>query len=114
MVDTQGLIADHGTSSERNGNGKTIMTETPPIIADEAPSADSITAYDEAHFVTYLRLLDAEADGADWREAAQVILRLDPAVDPEHARGCWKSHLQRARWTAERGYRHLLEAANTP
>lgn len=88
------------------------MTEISAIIADEAPGADSITAYDEAHFVTYLRLLDAETDGADWREAAALILSLDPVADPEQARRCWKSHLQRARWMAKSGYRHLLEAAN--
>lgn len=90
------------------------MTETSPIVADEAPGADTLTAYDETHFVTYLRLLDAEADGADWREAAAIILRLDPTVDPEHAQRCWESHLRRARWMAEHGYRHLLEAANAP
>lgn len=88
------------------------MTETLPIVADEAPSADTITAYDEAHFVTYLRLLDAEADGANWRKAAAIILGLDPVADPEHARRCWESHLQRAQWMAESGYRHLLEGAN--
>ena len=47
-----------------------------PDAADEAPVADALTAYDEEHVVTYLRLLDAETDGADWREAARVILQL--------------------------------------
>lgn len=89
--------------------GKTIMTEIPPMIADEAPSADAITTYDEAHFVTYLRLLDAETDGADWREAAAIILGLDPAADSEHARGCWESHFQRAQWIAAGGYKNLPE-----
>jgi hypothetical protein len=88
------------------------MTEAPPIVADEAPGADAITAYDEAHFVTYLRLLDAEADGADWREAAAIILGLDPAAAPKHAQYCWESHLRRAQWMAKSGYRHLLEGAN--
>jgi hypothetical protein len=27
-----------------------------------------VAGYDEEHLLTYLRLLDAEADGADWRE----------------------------------------------
>lgn len=92
--------------------GETFMTETPPIVADEAPGADTLTAYDETHFVTYLRLLDAEANGADWREAAAIILGLNPAADLERAQRCWESHLRRARWMAERGYRHLLEGAN--
>ena len=88
---------------------KTNMTEIPPMIADEAPSADAITTYDEAHFLTYLRLLDAETDGADWREAAKVILGLDPVVDPEHAQRCWESHLRRAMWMAKGGYKNLPE-----
>ena len=28
-------------------------------VADEAPTAAAITDYDERHFITYLRLLDA-------------------------------------------------------
>jgi hypothetical protein len=41
------------------------MLELDPDVGDEVPWADAITPYDEAHFVTYLRLLDAEAEGAD-------------------------------------------------
>ena len=37
-----------------------------PDIADLAPDGPTITVYDEEHAVTYMRLLDAEADGADW------------------------------------------------
>ena len=29
-----------------------------------------IAGYDQEHLVTYLRLLDADAEGADWREVA--------------------------------------------
>lgn len=90
------------------------MAESAVDIAGEAPWSDSITAYDEAHFVVYLRLLDAAAEGADWREVAEIVLGRDPAIDPEHARLCWESHLRRARWMAERGYRHLLEGAKAP
>lgn len=35
-----------------------------PDVADEAPSAAVLTGYDAQHLVTYLRLLDAETDGA--------------------------------------------------
>ncbi|KSB91684.1 hypothetical protein AS593_06570 [Caulobacter vibrioides] len=67
---------------------------------------EGLTAYDQAHLKTYLRLLDAAAAGADWREAAKVVLGLD-AYDPDahdiHAR-----HLARAEWMTEQGYRHLL------
>ena len=31
--------------------------------------------------ITYLRLLDADADGADWREITQIVLHIDPALD---------------------------------
>jgi hypothetical protein len=84
------------------------MTELDPDIADEAPSAEAITPYDEQHFVTYVRLLDAAAENADWREVARIVLHLDPEVEPERSRRCWEDHLRRARWMTERGYRHLL------
>jgi hypothetical protein len=44
--------------------------------ADTAPSDSVLTAYDEEHLVTYLRLLDAEVEGADWREVARIVLHL--------------------------------------
>jgi hypothetical protein len=50
----------------------------PPLDADaanEAPVADVLTAYDQEHLVTYLRLLDAETDGADWKEVARAVRR---------------------------------------
>jgi hypothetical protein len=41
-----------------------------PDVADLAPSDPALTPYDERHRVKYLRILDANADGADWREVA--------------------------------------------
>ncbi|MFL9824181.1 DNA -binding domain-containing protein [Rhodoplanes sp. SY1] len=82
-------------------------------IADLAPSAEGLTAYDESHMVLYLRLLDAEADGADWREVAQIVLDIDPVREPERARRAFESHLSRAKWMTERGYRHLLDSARS-
>jgi len=85
--------------------------QSPPLdppVSDTAPSAGILTSYDEQHLVTYLRLLDAEAEGADWREVARIVLRIDPAREPERARRAWNSHLARARWMIENGYRHLL------
>jgi hypothetical protein len=79
-----------------------------PEVADEAPTADVLTGYDEEHLVTYLRLLDAESDGADWTEVARIVLHIDPAREPERARRAWESHLRRAKWMTESGYRHLL------
>ena len=36
-----------------------------PDVADLAPTDARLTAYDQEHLVTYLRLLDADAEGAD-------------------------------------------------
>jgi Uncharacterized conserved protein (DUF2285) len=77
-------------------------------VANLAPADPIVTAYDEVHLVTYLRLLDAEADNADWRDVARLILRIDPAQDPDRARKAFDSHLARAKWMASRGYRDLL------
>ncbi|WP_407179717.1 DNA -binding domain-containing protein [Bradyrhizobium sp. STM 3562] len=85
--------------------------QTPPLdpdVADSAPDDPVLTAYDEQHLVTYWRLLDAEADGADWQEVARVVLHMDPKHEPTRARHAFESHLARAKWMAEHGYRHLL------
>jgi hypothetical protein len=75
---------------------------------DVAPELPTITPYDEAHFTDYLRLLDADADGADWREAVAVIFDIDPAREPQRAERMHATHLARARWMTEVGYAHLL------
>ena len=78
-----------------------------PPVADTAPEAAIITKYDQHHFITYLRLLDAEAAGAAWEEVARIVLHLDPDQDRERARLAWQSHLARARWLTQNGYRQL-------
>jgi hypothetical protein len=40
-----------------------------PAVDDVAPTASVLTAYDERHAITYLRLLDAEVEAADWKGA---------------------------------------------
>lgn len=67
-----------------------------------------VTPYDQAHLLVYLRLLDAAAAHADWREAAAIILELDVAAAPGRARRIHDIHLDRARWMARAGYKHLL------
>ena len=79
-----------------------------PPVADTAPSAEILTPYDEEHLVTYLRLLDAEAEGADWTEVVRVVLHIDPWSEPSRARRAWESHLARAKWMTEHGYQYLL------
>ncbi|WP_422035545.1 DNA -binding domain-containing protein [Reyranella sp.] len=83
---------------------------TTPSFDNSPPESDQVTAYDERHFVTYLRLLDAAAESADWREAVQIVFGLDPTQEPERARFVHDSHLARARWMTEKGFRHLLRA----
>ena len=79
-----------------------------PAFEDRPPASAKLTSYDERHLVTYLRLLDAAEEGADWREAVRIIFGLDPAREPERARVVHDSHLERARWMTETGYGHLL------
>ncbi|WP_456640501.1 DNA -binding domain-containing protein [Bradyrhizobium sp. USDA 10063] len=85
--------------------------QTPPLdpdVGDLAPTDTTLTSYDEQHLVTYWRLLDAEADGADWRDVARIVLHIDPDREPERARNALDSHVARAKWMADHGYRHLL------
>ena len=77
-------------------------------ISDRAPTDSMLTHYDHQHLVTYMRLLDAEAEGADWREVSRIVLHIDPKQEPERARCAYDSHLARAKWMTEHGYRHLL------
>ena len=85
------------------------MTEpnSNPEVADEVPWSEAITEYDEAHLVTYLRLLDASTDGASADEMARVILGIDPIKEPDRARCAVSSHLRRAQWMTEKGYHRL-------
>jgi Uncharacterized conserved protein (DUF2285) len=87
-----------------------VMTKPPlePPVADQAPTAAVLTAYDKTHLVTYLRLLDADAAGAEWTEITRIVLRIDPVREPERARRAFESHLSRAKWMTEHGYQHLL------
>lgn len=80
-----------------------------PSVADAAPTSEKLTSYDREHLVTYLRLLDADAQGADWSEVARIVLHIDPLKEPERARRAWESHLNRAKWMTKHGYRHLLQ-----
>ena len=75
---------------------------------DSPPHSAELTDYDRAHMKEYMRVLDAAADGADWREAVNVIFGIDPDAEPERARRVHDSHLARARWMTEHGYRQIL------
>ncbi len=88
-----------------------VPVELDPDVDDEAPTGGAITAYDERHFVTYLRLLDAKAEGADWKEVARIVLHRGPASDEQRTYRCWQSHLERAQWLSREGYRKILGQA---
>lgn len=75
---------------------------------ETAPTGDELTDYDRSHVKLYMRLFDADADGADWREVVKVLFGIDPAVEPQRARRVHDSHLARARWMTRTGYRYLL------
>ena len=80
-----------------------------PSFEDRPPQLDRVSPYDERHLASYIRLLDAETEGADWRQAVAIIFGLDPEKEPARAKIVHDSHLARARWMTEKGYRHLLE-----
>ncbi len=88
---------------------KMIKPEIKPgAVRDTAPIGTVLTGYDEQHLATYLRLLDADADGADWQEVSRIVGRLrsqdrravldglqafaaaDDAPDPDWSSG-WRS-----------------------
>ena len=73
-----------------------------PQVADVAPNGPVLTDYDEQHMITYMRVLDADQQGADWREVCRIVLRIDPDTEPDRARLAFESHLSRARWMTER------------
>jgi hypothetical protein len=77
-------------------------------VSEVAPTDRVLTGYDQQHLAVYLSLLDAEAEGAGWQDVARTTLKLDPIREPERARRTWHSHLARARWVTQSGYRHLL------
>jgi hypothetical protein len=83
-----------------------------PTVADAAPADATLTVYDEQHLIIYLRLLDADAEEADWREVAQIVLHIDPVQEPDRAREAFVSHLARAKWMTEHGYRELLRGGS--
>jgi len=79
-----------------------------PKIADEPPSSDNLTDYDYTMLVVYVRLLDSETAGADWHDAARILLKVDPEKEPAKAKHRYDTHLARAKWMTEFGYQHLL------
>jgi hypothetical protein len=86
-------------------------TGTTPI-SNLAPQGDDLTDYDHAHMTLYLRLFDAAESGASLQEVSQILFGIDADKETERARKIYDSHLARARWMTEHGYRKLLEGGN--
>lgn len=78
-------------------------------LPNEVPWSDTLTDYDRKHFVVYLRLLDACAAGASDAEMSRIVLGIDPSSEPLRAESVLESHLRRAHWMTEHGYRYLLK-----
>lgn len=77
---------------------------------DQPPAGPALTAYDEAHLKLYVRLLDADAASADWREVVEILFGLDAKAEPERASRVYAAHLARARWMTEHGFGQLLRS----
>jgi len=90
----------------RNGSCGEGLRST---LAGDAPTADALTAYDQAHFATYLALLHASAEGASDAEMCRDILGVDAVAEPARAKAMLQSHLERARWLSFNGRRRILE-----
>ena len=87
-----------------------LMESAMPPFLDAPPISQTLTAYDREHMVLYLRLLDSSRDGADWREAVQILFGLDTAREPQRCRQVHDTHLARAQWMTEHGYRDLVRS----
>ncbi|TIP97607.1 MAG: hypothetical protein E5X60_16180 [Mesorhizobium sp.] len=80
-----------------------------PGLLEEVPwSNDSITVYDKENFRVYCQILDACADNATIEEMAELILGIDPALEPVRARKAVRSHIDRANWMVTTGSKHLF------
>ena len=77
-------------------------------LRERAPQGDALTDYDRDHIALYLRLLDADAQGADWQEVARLVLGVDPSADRGRAELMHATHLARARWLRDGAYKDLL------
>lgn len=85
------------------------MPTAPTPLADAPPDEGVLTMYDRDHMKLYMRLLDAETAGASLEEISSVLFGIDAEAEPERARRVFDSHLSRARWMTEQGYREILK-----
>lgn len=84
------------------GPSNTLPVEVPPDAA-------TLTDVDRLYATLYIRLLDADAVGVDWKTASRQILNLDPTDNDEHAKSVFDRFLARAKWMTQVGYALLLK-----
>lgn len=75
---------------------------------DQPPDGAALTAYDRAHLKLYLRLLDADAGGADWKEVVEALFGICTKTERARAERVHTAHLSRAKWMTQSGYSELL------
>ncbi|WP_245430202.1 MULTISPECIES: hypothetical protein [Mesorhizobium] len=56
----------------------------------------------------FTRILDACADNASVEQIADLILAIDPILEPVRARKVVRSHIDRANWMVTSGSKHLF------
>ncbi|MEQ1715192.1 MAG: DUF2285 domain-containing protein [Hyphomicrobium sp.] len=83
----------------------------PPQVGPFDPPLDvpHLTEHDRVYAALYIRLLDADAAGVDWRTAGREILGLEPDVDTYAAKRTFDAFLDRAKWMTRTGYKLLLK-----
>lgn len=81
-----------------------------PEFLDCPPVETRLTDYDRAHLATYVRLLDAESEGAAWQEVAKIIFGIDANCEFARAEHIYQTHLARAHWMTNNGFRELIRS----
>lgn len=97
--------------AQRRPLGEYMGNQHSSELADTPPESDSLTEYDRAQLKLYARLLDAEADGAKLSEIVLYLFGIDASREPSRAQRVHESHLKRAHWIAQQGYRELIRKA---
>jgi hypothetical protein len=82
------------------------MPPLDPDVADLAPSDPVLTVYDEQHAVTYMRMLDADANR---REVARIVLHIDRSAKLIGRGGRSRAILPAPNGRGDMGYRLLLQ-----
>lgn len=107
LMPRNGATAEKRKRTRRTSHPKNRNVPTQLRLA--APKARRVTPYDEAHFATYLRLLNANAHASKEGVMLAIIRDIAPALNGDDALRALRSHLARALWISDEGYRDLLK-----